>query len=269
MKYNEDQVNQYDKIFRENMEIALPGIIRNLLGIDIVSSEEIPDDIQHTKERKPDLLKKITDRDGSVFILHIEYQAKDEKQMIYRMAEYHIMLMRKYGLSIEQFVLYMGKGKSKMVTEIKEKRLSFNYRIIELSQVDYKVFLSSEKPEEKILAILADFREESDETALKNILKDVQESSKGDFSESRYFKQLRILAQIRNLDIKFMEAMESITKYFKEERDPLYRRGEAKGKAEGKAAEAKAIAIEMKKDGMPISQIAKFTKLSEAEIEKL
>jgi len=33
MKYNEDQTNQYDKIFRENMEIALPGIIRNQLAL--------------------------------------------------------------------------------------------------------------------------------------------------------------------------------------------------------------------------------------------
>jgi transcriptional regulator of met regulon len=34
------QVNQCDKILHENLE------------------EELPDDIQHTKERKPDVLKK-------------------------------------------------------------------------------------------------------------------------------------------------------------------------------------------------------------------
>jgi len=63
--------------------------------------------------------------------------------------------------------------------------------------------------------------------------------------------------------------MESITKYFKKERDPLFRKGKAKGIAEGKAEEAKAIAIEMKKDTMTISQIVKFTKLSETDIDKL
>jgi hypothetical protein len=55
--HHQAQANQYDKIFRENMEAALPGIIEHLLGLDIVHSEEIPDDIQHTKERKPDLAK--------------------------------------------------------------------------------------------------------------------------------------------------------------------------------------------------------------------
>ncbi|MCL4638454.1 MULTISPECIES: hypothetical protein [Olivibacter] len=37
----------------------------------------------------------------------------------------------------------------------------------------------------------------------------------------------------------------------------------------GKREEAVAIAREMKKDGLPNSQIAKFTKLSLKEIEKL
>jgi len=47
------QVNQYDKILRENIEAALPGLIKNLLGIHAVHTEELPDDVQHTKERKP------------------------------------------------------------------------------------------------------------------------------------------------------------------------------------------------------------------------
>jgi hypothetical protein len=85
--HHQAQANQYDKIFRENMEAALPGIIEHLLGLDIVHSEEIPDDIQHTKERKPDLLKKVTDSSGKVFILHLEYQVANENEMVYRMAE--------------------------------------------------------------------------------------------------------------------------------------------------------------------------------------
>jgi len=93
----------------------------------------------------------------------------------------------------------------------------------------------------------------------------MQAGKQGDFAESRYFEQLRILAQLRNLDIKFAEAMESITKFFKEEKDPFFRRGDAKGRKEN----AIAIAGEMKKEGIPVDQIAKFTKLSLEEIEKL
>lgn len=52
------QVNQYDKAIKENLEITLPLIIKEVLRLEIVESEELPDDIQHTKERKPDLLKR-------------------------------------------------------------------------------------------------------------------------------------------------------------------------------------------------------------------
>ena len=63
------QSNQYDKIFRENLEAIIPGLMENVLGITAVSSEELPDDIQHTKERKPDVLKKVTDSQGNTYVL--------------------------------------------------------------------------------------------------------------------------------------------------------------------------------------------------------
>lgn len=44
---------------------------------------------------------------------------------------------------------------------------------------------------------------------------------------------------------------------------------EAKGIEKGKHDEAPVIAREMKKDGLPIAQISKFTKLTIEEIEKL
>ena len=55
VKQKNRQVNQYDKVLRENIEAALPGLIRNVLNIHAVNTEELPDDIQHTKERKPDM----------------------------------------------------------------------------------------------------------------------------------------------------------------------------------------------------------------------
>jgi len=89
------QIHQYDKILRENLEAALPGLVKRLLDIHAVYSEELPDDVQHTKERKPDVLKKVTDKNGQTFVLHIEWQVTDEKEMVFRMAEYFYMLWRR------------------------------------------------------------------------------------------------------------------------------------------------------------------------------
>lgn len=94
------QGSQYDKIFKENIEAVIPGLMRKVLGITAVASEELPDDVLHTKERKPDVLKKITDDQGNIFVLHIEFQVSDEADMVYRMAEYFIMLERKYRLPL-------------------------------------------------------------------------------------------------------------------------------------------------------------------------
>jgi predicted transposase/invertase (TIGR01784 family) len=110
VKQQNRQVNQYDKILHENLEAALPGLIRNLLGIHAVHTEELPDDIQHTKERKPDVLKKVTDKNDETFVLHIEFQVKDEPKMVYRMAEYYIMLLRRYELPVRQYVIYIGRA---------------------------------------------------------------------------------------------------------------------------------------------------------------
>ncbi len=50
------QANQNDKIFKENIEAVISSIMQNVLEITATSMEELPDDIQHTKERKPDVL---------------------------------------------------------------------------------------------------------------------------------------------------------------------------------------------------------------------
>jgi predicted transposase YdaD len=235
-----NQTNQYDKIFRENMEAALPGIMEHLLGLHIVSSEELPDDVQHTKERRPDLLKKVTHNTGKIYVLHMEYQAKNDMDMAYRMAEYSIMLQRKYRLDVKQYVIFIGMGKSRMPQSIQSEDFHFKYHLMALSAIDYKIFLKSDRPEEKSFA-------------------------GSDLAEDRYFNQLRMLVQLRNLETQFDEAMEAITKFFKEEKDPFFRRGEAKGREEG----IKETALKMKKSGLEISLIANITGLSVEEVEKL
>ena len=73
-KSNKRQFQQYDKIIAENLERTLPVIITDVLKLDIAESEEIPDHIQHTKERKPDALKMVTDSTGNKYVVHVEFQ---------------------------------------------------------------------------------------------------------------------------------------------------------------------------------------------------
>ena len=199
-KSNERQSAQYDKIFKENIEAVISSIMQNVLDITAVFMEKLPDDIQHTKERKPDVLKKVIDNQGNTFVLQIEFQVKDEPEMVYRMGEYYLMLERKYKLPVEQFVIFLGGEKPKMPIRLDSKRMKFDYSLVILSELDYHIFLNSDKPEEIILGILANFEGEKPENAIKQIISRVKETTSGDFSLNRYFNQLRVLAQLRNLE---------------------------------------------------------------------
>lgn len=217
------QASQYDKIFKENIEAVIPSLMQNILGIMAVESEELPDDIQHTKERKPDVLKKITDNQGQTFVLHLEFQLVDEPEMVYRMADYHIMLARKYKIPIRQYVLFLGSGVPKMETQYESELMSYRFPLIAFNDLDYHTFLKSDQPEEVIFGVLGDFQGESPETVLHQIIQRVEETTVGDLALKRYFSQLRVLAQLRNLGQTLGDlAMDSITKFVSVEKDAAY-----------------------------------------------
>ncbi len=225
------QASQYDKIFKENIEAVIPGLMQNILGITAIESEELPDDIQHTKERKPDVLKKITDSQGNTYVLQIEFQVADEPKMVYRMAEYYIMLERKYEIPIEQYVIYLGSAKPQMPTQLNRKRMTFDFPLILFTDLDYNLFLQSTRPEEVVLGVLANFKGDSPKRALEQIVQRIEETASGDFSLKRYFKQLRVLAQLRNLGGNLKDiAMDSIAKFVSVEKDAAYLVGFDKGK---------------------------------------
>ena len=269
-KRRNPQVNQYDKILKENIEAALPGLIKNLLGIHAVHTEELPDDIQHTKERKPDVLKKVTDKNGETFVLHIEFQVKDELEMVFRMAEYYIMLFRQYQLRVQQYVIYIGAGEPTMTDHIRSEAMNFKYRLIALSTVDYQLLLRSHNPEEKMLAILADFGGRDPKRIIENIVNQVITTSKGNFSKLRHIQQLRILAQLRNLAPESLEIMDSIANYISEEKDILYRRGEKKGIEKGiEKGKETFVKNLLLNTNFTIAKIATLTNVTESFVKKV
>ncbi|WP_256009596.1 hypothetical protein [Desertivirga xinjiangensis] len=192
------QSGQYDKIIRENLEVTLPIIIKEVLGIEVSSIEELPDDIQHTKERRPDGLKKITTSSGETFVLHIEFQLINDNEMIYRMLEYRAMLMRLYKLPVKQYVIFLGEQLPPMVTHINDDLLQYSYPLLMISEMNYRLFLNSDNPEVKMLALLADLTNKDPYSIVKEVVTGIQQHTKGDLTGSRYFNQLRIFVKLRS-----------------------------------------------------------------------
>jgi predicted transposase YdaD len=276
------------------MESVLPVFIKDVLRLNISASREIPDDLQLTKERKPDVLKKITDRHNRTFILHIEWQSQNDKNMAYRMAEYAVMLYRKYRLPVKQYVIFMGKDAVTMKTSIKHKNLKFWYKIIPLNGIEYNFFLQSEDPAIKVFAILANFGNDDIENVLENIFQQINATADGNLTEEKHINQLRVLVQLCNDNVKLkFEHMISTRTFFKVKEDAFYKigreegeaigqaKGEVKGKevglaegievgkAVGEAEKQKQTAIRLKELGCDMELISKAFNIPVHEAEKL
>ncbi|WP_316811477.1 hypothetical protein [Pedobacter heparinus] len=266
--YLKGQSKLIDKIVKENMDKVLPMVVEKILGIQIVCREDLPESLQHTKETVPDQLSKITDATGKTYIIHIEWQSEDDATMDNRMLGYRAMLRRKYQLPVQQYVIFLAKPKSTMPYVIDEEHLKFQYHLIALQQYSHKIFLNSPEPEQKLMAIFANFEEEAPVDVIKRILHGVGEQGNGELNKSRYREQLRGLIQLRKLGKEFKIAMGTITK-FKVEKDPFYQDGVKKGEAIGRHEEALEIAKNFKNLGVAIEDIAKGIGLAIEEIEAL
>ncbi|WP_316819807.1 Rpn family recombination-promoting nuclease/putative transposase [Pedobacter gandavensis] len=267
------QGSAYDKIFKENMEANLEGIVEQVLSMKIVLSEEIPDDLQQTKERKPDLLKKVQDEKGQIFILHIEYQRKNDQDMAYRMAEYSIMLQKKYRLPVSQHMIYIGKERINMPISIDTTNFKFSYNAQAISTVDYKLFLSNKVLEMKLLSILGDLGTVKPREVLTTLVNIIKTLVPEELAYNKYINQLKVLTQLRDLEHTLKDVMDEVENFYVKERDPYYRVGKEEGilegKLEGKRDGKLQIARKMIKEGIAIPLIVRFTGLTKKEVSIL
>ena len=155
------------------------------------------------------------------------------------------MLARKYKLPVRQYVAYIGEEQMTMRDRLKLEHMEFWYSLLSLAKVDYHLFLGSKKPEEKILALLADFGKEDSRAVADDIVRQVIDSSGSPLQREKYMQQMRVLGKLRKLVPINEVIMESITKYLMEktdiESDPYFKRGEEKGRSEGKSEVIKSL----------------------------
>mgnify|MGYP002777961512 CR=1 FL=1 len=232
--------SQYDKIVKENIEAVIPALLEKVLSIHAAQSEELPDDLQHTHERRPDVLKRITDLAGDTFILQLEFQVADDPDMAYRMNEYLAMLLRKYKLPVRQAVLFLGNKTPRMATQLEFHNLRFTFDLLTIKSVDYQTFVNSNQPEQIVFGVLGDFGKVSPQRVVEAVLRRLDASTNTHLQFQKYVRQLRILAKLRKLEFKIEDIMDSIDKFIDEETDYLFIKGQKKGLEKGLAKLAKA-----------------------------
>ena len=199
-KTNTDS-NKYDKIIQENLLKLVPALLTIVLGLKIIRIEDLPSrKVQSTLEREPDFLKLVFEKDfPEGRIIHMEFESGNETYMERRMLEYLGMLYRRYGIPINQHLIFLGNKPSTMKDRIEFDGLKFAYRIHNLCEISYKKFLYSDIPEEVILSILADREDLTPEEFVSMILHRLVELKGDSLATRKFIVQLEIISKMRNL----------------------------------------------------------------------
>jgi predicted transposase/invertase (TIGR01784 family) len=221
----------YDKIIKENIkEIMLP-LARKVLNMpEPAGVVEIPDDLQYTIERKPDFLKLITDAAGnSLYILQLEFQTRDEPDMLSRMLFYAAQLYGKYKLPIKQYVFFIGNRPARMRRELTQEDMSFRFHVRNVVEVGYQAFLETSKPEEMVLAILGNLGNDTPEKVVSAILLALKSTVTDQLALGRFLRQLEVLSKLRNIQNEVIKQIEAMSIVYDLETDIRYLQGKQKG----------------------------------------
>ncbi len=229
------EANKFDKIIKENILPSILTLVNQTLELNIDPKNlfDLPEQVQITIEREPDVLKLVNfpDNPQDNFILHIEFQTYNNVEMHKRMAEYYTILYRKHNVPLLQFVIYIGLEKMNMIHEFQHRDISFRYNLFDLGKVNFNQFLISEIPEVVMLGILANFGEEKVEDAIEKILQKMVTLSttlpryKNTNAKEKFITQIRVLSKIKKLNNFISPILKKMALIFNIEEDEFYQEG--------------------------------------------
>jgi predicted transposase YdaD len=224
-----------DHIFRENIVAVFETFVREVLGVRPEWSVRVELGQPKTSEREPDYLRRVKlPGVNEPVVLHIEFQTKSDAQMHLRMLEYNVLLRRRFGLEVRQYVLLLrGKGEA-MRTEIREDDLVFRYRLVRLQDIDFRRLLDSGVPELIVAAVLADFKRNDARGVIRRILVALRRQVTDERELQKYLTQLEILSNITGYTSVVNQEIKDMPLTFNKHKDIRYQQGRLEGRLEGK-----------------------------------
>ncbi|KWT87413.1 hypothetical protein [Candidatus Magnetominusculus xianensis] len=224
---------QYDTILKEIIKDVVDTLISKVIGLKIVRSTAIEAKLQITNEREADFILLVEFEDGSKSILHIEFQATNYSQMIYRELQYWTFISIIHGIHPMQYVFYIGNETLTMKDSLSTETTTHKYQLIDMRTVDCEKFLYSDKPEEVILSILCNFQQKSVKIFIQEILTRLKELVPEETLRGKYIRQVEVLSQLRDLQNEVCKEAEAMALVYDLERDVRFKQGRERGLLEG------------------------------------
>lgn len=241
----------YDKIVQENLAPNIVSFVEYFLGLDIPKTESIVGKLGRTVEKEPDFMFKVIHDDSKElinskkrkkkknkdYIIHLEFQTLLKKRkfyMVLRMLFYKTLLLLKFNLPVRQYVIYMSEEPHGMALEYKDEHTYHRMEVIDMKEIDYKLFLQSGRPEIAVFAILGNFHKETPKKVITEIILKLKTLVGEQVSLSKYSNQLRILSKLRSFEAITFKILENMPLTIDVETDVLYLKGQEIGKEIGK-----------------------------------
>ncbi|MBF0456701.1 MAG: hypothetical protein HQK99_02265 [Nitrospirae bacterium] len=223
----------YDKIIKEILKGVVDTLIAKVIGLKIVRSTAIETKLQITNEREADFILRVEMEDGSISLLHIEFQATNYSQMVYRELRYWVYLSEIHKIHPLQYVFYIGNELLSMKDSLSTETTSHRYNLIDMRDVDCEQFLYSDSPEEVILSILCNYQKKGVRIFIRDILNRLKELVPEETLRGKYIRQVEVLSQLRDLQDNIYKEAEEMALVYDMERDVRFRQGRERGIAEG------------------------------------
>jgi hypothetical protein len=224
------QHQDYDKIFKESFQALSQTLLSTLIGIDASSLETVSTTLPRTIERRADFVAiGINPNTGKREIFHIEFQSQVHLKMRKRGLLYYGLLYDKHELPVNQYVIYLGANQWTAETVLNHASLSYEYHVISIKEMDYDTFIASEKPEEIVFAILANFRGEDKAKVIEKIILALENKTKNQKKLQKYIQQLEILSNLRNLQPEIIKQISTMSILFDIKQDLRFQQGIEQG----------------------------------------
>jgi predicted transposase YdaD len=183
-------MHEYDATLKSILTRLAGRTLAELTGFAVERWHNV--ELPAVRHRRADLI-------GETFsgqLVHIELQSTNQSGMARRMLEYSLAIHRKFHRFPEQIVLYVGNAPLRMKSKLAAPGLSFEYRLVDIRDVDSEALLASGTLEDNIIGVLGQFSGQRE--AVRRILEHIAAS--GQAERGPALAELMILAGLRGLE---------------------------------------------------------------------
>ena len=160
-----------------------------------------------------------------------------------------------------------------MISELQPDQIFTKFEIINLCTINSDKLLSSQIPEELILAVLSNYNKEQTEEILRSIINKLKNAVKDKALLQKYIQQLIFISRLRKIDDKTIKILQSMPILIDIENDTLYKQGMMQGISKGISQGISQGKIEMIiqgfKSGISLELLSKISGIAVDEITSI